>query len=82
MSEHTVVYGRVAPEPFNAGTAYLLLCLSFIGICGIQHFYLGKYFRGTFWLLTFGVLGIGTLIDLFTLNSQTAAANYRRGSVR
>jgi len=32
-------------------------------------------------LLTFGWLGIGVLIDLFTLEGQVSAANRRRGVI-
>lgn len=56
-------------------TAYLLMLPSLIGVCGIQRFYLGKYGTGVLWLVTFGLFGIGTLIDLFTLGEQVAQKN-------
>ena len=66
----------VAPVAFkDTGTAYALLLLSFLGISGVQHFYLGKVGRGILWLLTAGLFGIGTLVDLCTLPSQTRAVN-------
>src|SRR5688572_29268495 len=60
------------------GVAYALMLFTFIGVAGIQHFYLGKIGRGVLWLLTFGLLGIGTIVDLFTLPSQTRTVNARR----
>jgi len=54
----------------SKGTAYLLCLLGLLGIAGTQHFYLGKIGKGILWLLTFGVFGIGTIIDLFTMGSQ------------
>ncbi|MES1170989.1 MAG: TM2 domain-containing protein [Actinomycetota bacterium] len=64
--------------PKKTGVAYLMMLFSFIGICGIQHFYLGKVGRGILWLLTLGVFGIGLIIDLFTLPAQTRQVNAQR----
>ena len=62
----------------EVGIAYALMLFSFIGVCGIQHFYMGKVGRGFLWLITFGLLGIGLLIDLFTLPQQIKNINARR----
>ena len=67
-----------ALAPKSTGVAYLMMLFSFIGICGIQHFYMGKIGRGILWLLTFGIFGIGLLVDLFTLPSQVKTVNARR----
>jgi hypothetical protein len=70
---------RPAPlSPKELGIAYALMLFTLIGVAGIQHFYLGKIGRGVLWLLTFGVFGIGTIVDLFTLPSQTKTINARR----
>jgi TM2 domain-containing membrane protein YozV len=65
----------------SVGVAYALFCLSFIGVAGIQHFYLGHFFRGTLWLLTWGLFGIGLIYDLFTTGAQVYAFNVRRSTV-
>ncbi|NNC10711.1 TM2 domain-containing protein [Planctomonas sp. JC2975] len=75
----TGAYGPPLP-PRNAATAYLLVLFTLIGVAGIQHFYLGKIGRGILWLLTFGIFGIGTIVDLFTLPSQTKTVNARRAA--
>jgi TM2 domain len=51
-------------ERANSGIAYLLWCLCFFGICGGQRFYVGKIGSGLIYLCTFGLFGIGQLLDL------------------
>jgi TM2 domain-containing membrane protein YozV len=53
--------------------AYLLWFL--LGVVGAHQFYLGKTGRAISYIFTFGWLGIGLLIDLFTLPKQVRAAN-------
>ena len=78
--EYQVV--RVATgEQRSVGVAYALFCLSFVGVAGIQHFYLGHFFRGTLWLLTWGLFGIGLIYDLFATGSQVYAFNVRRSTL-
>jgi len=64
--------------PKETGIAYALMLFSLIGVCGVQHFYLGKVGRGVLWLLTGGLLGVGLIIDLFTLPQQVKKVNARR----
>lgn len=61
----------------DTGIAYLCWLTTFIFVAGIQHFYLGRPVKGVIWLLTWGLLGVGTLIDLFTLPSQVRKINYQ-----
>lgn len=39
----------------------------FLGIFGTHRFYLGKALSGLIWLFTFGILGLGWLLDLFLI---------------
>lgn len=60
----------------SKGVAYFFLIGgSFFGVCGLHRFYIGKVGTGILWLLTLGLLGIGQIIDLFTLGTQVDVYN-------
>ncbi len=52
------------------------LCWIF-GFMGAHRFYYGKQVTGTIWFFTFGLLGIGWIIDLFLMPSLHASAEQR-----
>jgi TM2 domain-containing membrane protein YozV len=54
------------------------ILLTFLGLFGIHRFYMGKWFTGIVYLLSGGILGIGYLYDLWTLNDQVSLINSRR----
>ncbi|NET41030.1 NINE protein [Okeania sp. SIO2B3] len=64
-------------ETRNIGMAYLLWCSSFLGICGLHRFYSGKYFTGTIWLATLGLLGMGQFLDLFFIPGMVEQKNLK-----
>ena len=47
------------------------------GFTGSHRFYFGKPVTGTIWFFTFGLLGIGWLIDAFLIPSMDREANLR-----
>lgn len=53
------------------------ILLTFLGLFGIHRFYMGKWFTGIVYLLSGGILGIGYLYDLWTLNDQVSLINNR-----
>ncbi|HEY9535401.1 MAG TPA: NINE protein [Mucilaginibacter sp.] len=57
----------------SKSTAYILWF--FLGIIGAHKFYLNKTGMGILYFFTFGIFGIGWLIDLFTLGSQVDTFN-------
>ena len=63
----------------STGVAYLLWLPGLFLVCGLHRFYAGKILTGLLWLLTFGLLGIGQLIDLFLIPSMIAQHNARYG---
>ncbi len=63
------------PLPKGSGVAYLFWAL--FGLWGLHQFYLNRPGRGVLYLLTLGLFGIGTVLDLFTLPRQVRRANAR-----
>ncbi|MEZ6093142.1 MAG: TM2 domain-containing protein [Pirellulaceae bacterium] len=51
------------------------LLFYFGGYLGLHRFYQGKLITGIVYLLTFGLMGIGLLYDLLTLNEQVDNTN-------
>jgi len=64
---------RFVPGPNDYTVAWLLL--TFLGVFGIHRFYLGKWGTGLLYLFTAGLLGLGYLYDLWTLNAQVSECN-------
>lgn len=55
--------------------AYLLWGLGFVGFCGLHRMYLGQYTLGTAMLFTFGLCGIGQLVDVGVIPQAVREAN-------
>ncbi|MGP0016400.1 TM2 domain-containing protein [Pseudomonas sp.] len=63
----------------SANTHNVLLgyLLWIFGFTGSHRFYYGKPVTGTIWFFTFGLLGIGWLIDLFLIPGMDREADLR-----
>jgi TM2 domain-containing membrane protein YozV len=66
---------RYTPGRLDYTVAWVLL--TFLGLLGIHRFYMGKVGTGILWLLTGGLVGLGWLYDLWTLNEQIDEINQR-----
>jgi hypothetical protein len=64
-------------EPYRSSTAFILWCVCLLGACGIHRFYLKRPLSGLLYLLTFGLLGIGQIIDLFRIKDMVLLANVK-----
>ncbi|WP_136248855.1 NINE protein [Halomonas borealis] len=69
--EHT----RIASQDTHSKVIGYLLWL--FGFLGAHRFYYGKPVTGTLWFFTFGLLGIGWLIDLLLIPSMDRQADLR-----
>ena len=61
----------------STAVAYLLWCACLFGGCGIHRFYLGKYGTGILYFCTWGLFGIGQLIDLFRIPRMVEEENLK-----
>lgn len=52
----------------------LLLCI-FGGYLGLHQFYVGKYGKGFVYLITAGVFGIGWIVDIIKISSNSFLDN-------
>lgn len=50
----------------------LILCI-FWGYFGIHRFYVGKIGTGIIWILSFGLLGLGWIIDIISIATNKFA---------
>lgn len=68
---------RYVAGPLDYTLGWLLL--TFLGLFGVHRFYMGKIVTGIIYFLTGGLLGLGLLYDLWTLNEQISEINARGG---
>ncbi|KPA89461.1 MULTISPECIES: TM2 domain-containing protein [Pseudomonas] len=61
----------------NTHNVFLGYLLWIFGFTGSHRFYYGKPVTGTIWFCTFGLLGIGWLIDVFLIPGMDREADLR-----
>ena len=51
------------------------ILLVFLGTFGVHRMYMGKWLTGILYLCTIGLLGVGYIYDMWTLNDQITVIN-------
>ena len=69
-------------ETPSTGTAFLLWLACIFGLAGVHRFYLKKPWTGLLYLLTFGIFGIGQLVDLFNLRDMVDLQRARNRALK
>jgi TM2 domain-containing membrane protein YozV len=64
---------RFIPGQIDYTIAWLLLV--FLGPFGIHRMYMGKWLTGILFLCTLGLLGLGYIYDMWTINDQITLIN-------
>ncbi len=62
----------------STGVGYALWLANIVGVAGLHRFYLGKPVTGVLYLMTWGLLGIGSFIDLFLIPGMVQDENRKR----
>lgn len=65
-------------ERVSTSTAFLLWFACVFGLCGVHRFYMGKWFTGFLYLISFGFFGVGQIIDLVRLRGMVQDENDKR----
>lgn len=77
--EQAEQFSRVYRQRRKDETSVLLTTLlAFIGIAGVNRFYLGQVGMGLAYLFTAGFCLIGTIVDIFNYRSLTTAFNEKQ----
>ena len=61
----------------SSGISYILWCAWLFGFGGIHRLYLGKYVSGAIYFFTFGLFGVGQIIDLFLIPGMVERENIK-----
>ncbi|MXW40143.1 MAG: NINE protein [Synechococcus sp. SB0668_bin_15] len=73
-----MIYGQDHAPPHtmrSVGMAYLLWVPSMFGVAGLHRFYTRRWRTGLLWLLTGGLCGVGSVVDLFLIPEQVQLFN-------
>jgi hypothetical protein len=62
-----VIINNFAPQQSTKSKTTTLLLAIFLGYFGIHRFYVGKVGTGLIWLFTWGIFGVGWIVDIIMI---------------
>lgn len=62
-------------DEHSYGLTFVLWLTCLLGICGVHRFYLGKPVTGLLYLFTFGLFGVGQVVDLIRMRGLVDRAD-------
>ncbi len=62
----------------DVGMAYLLWLPGLFGVCGLHRFYSGRWVSGLIWFVTWGLCGVGQVVDLIFIPRMIEDHNHGR----
>lgn len=65
-------------DEYQLGMAFLLWLGTLFGVAGVHRFYLGKKWTGLIYLFTWGLFGIGSVVDLVLMRQLVDEANIKQ----
>lgn len=68
--------------PHSKGVAFGLWLACLCLFCGLHRFYLGRPLSGLLYFFTFGLFGVGQIVDLVLLPGMVADANTKHAALR
>jgi TM2 domain-containing membrane protein YozV len=68
--------------PHSKGVAFGLWLACLFLFCGLHRFYLGRPLSGLLYFLTFGLFGVGQIVDLVLLPGMVTEANTKHAALR
>lgn len=68
--------------PHSKGVAFGLWLACLFLFCGLHRFYLGRPLSGLLYFFTFGLFGVGQIVDLVLLPGMVADANTKHAALR
>jgi TM2 domain-containing membrane protein YozV len=68
--------------PHSKGVAFGLWLACLFLFCGLHRFYLGRPLSGLLYFFTFGLFGVGQIVDLILLPGMVAEANTKHAALR